>query len=264
MARVPARGGVAASLVFLDRLAGRSEVHALHHVLAGHLTLSRRVFQTPRGVRAVVADADPEATLPSLDLGSAARMRDLVAVNGLRPVAAVGGLSLWMEDGGAPADSTARVAIAAPATAPPGLVFDGALVYEGAALAPARGTPGGLLTVRARWRRVAPVARLYVAGFVLTDARGGTALAAPSLVGGLLDPVHLWPAGVPVTATDRLVLPRDLAPGRYSVGLRLGAWDGRTLALAAGDDRALAARHGLVDLGTIEIAPRLAGENHAP
>ena len=266
MARLPARGGMVASFEFLARLARRDSLHSLHHILCGHYTISRLPYPTPRGVGGLIAGLDPEHTLASVDMGTGQRLRDLIAVNGLQVAAAPGTLVLYLGSPARAADSIETwCAGTFPIPAPSHRVFDHELTFLGSDLGPARAAPGELLPVRTYWERVAPADRIFMTLFVLLDQRGEPACQTSVFLGSLVNPVHLWPAGTMVRATDRIVLPGQLKPGRYTLALEIGAWQHGAVQRSESDAAGSPARPELLELGSIEVAPpRLAGGGRSP
>jgi len=201
-----------------------------------------------------------------VDLGSGGRLRELVAANRLQLRDAGGNLQLWLAGPPAsePVEAVAFGSFAVPN--PRRLGFDPGLDFLGGEIPRPRVAPGGELEVRTFWARTARVDRVYLEVFELRDRGGRAALTAASFLGTLLDPVHLWPEGPRARATDRIVIPGNLAPGRYTLGLDVARWDGRAVSRAqpAGS---LRPRNGPpVPLGEVEVVPGagLAGERGAP
>jgi hypothetical protein len=266
LARLPARGAIVASFEFQARLAHRDSLHSLHHVLSGHYTISRMRYPTPRGVSGLIAGLDPEHTLSSVDLGTGQRLRDLIAANGLRLADAPGNLVLYLQGSGSPADSIETWSAGSFAIARPRrITFDHEVAFLGGEPGSEPARPGGTLAVRTYWERRAPADRIYVLHFALLDDQGAPACQSGSFLGSLANPVHLWPPGATVRATDRVVIPRDLRPGRYTLALRVGTWRHGVMALASADTPGLAADRMLVRLADVEVAPaRLAPGRGAP
>ncbi len=266
LARLPARGGIVASFEFLARLARRDSLHSLHHVLCGHYTISREPYPTPGGVSGLIAGVDPERTLASVDLGTGQRLRDLIALNGLSTAAAPGPLVLYLAGQSRAADSVetwsaGRFAISNARRRE----YDHELTFLGSDLGPARAAPGGMLPVRTYWERSAPADRVFMMVFVLLDQRVTPVFHESAFIGSLVNPVHLWPAGTMVRATDRLILPERLEPGRYTLALGVAAWRDGALRRSASDGPGPPPGPPLLDLGTIEVAPaRLAPGHGAP
>lgn len=266
LARLPARGAVVAGFEFQARLAHRDSLHSLHHVLSGHYTISRLPYPALRGVSGLIAGLDPERTLASVDPGTGQRLRDLIAANGLRAADAPGNLVLYLREPEAHADSIETWSVGSfPIASPRRLVFDRALAFLGGEPGADPVTPGGLLAVRTFWERRAAADRIFMLLFVLLDPHGEPACQLSTFLGSLANPVHLWPAGRMVRATDRIVIPRDLRPGRYTLALRVGTWKDARLALAQCDAPGLAADRMLVRLGQVEVTPsRLARRRGTP
>ena len=266
LAGLPARGGVVASFEFQARLARRDSLYSLHHVLCGHYTISRMPYPTPHGVSAVIAGLDPERTLASVDLGTGQRLRDLIAANGLRVADAAGNLVLYRRGSGNGADSIETWSVGSfPIAIPKSLVFDHELAFLGSEPGPGPVHAGGSLPVRTYWRRLEPADRIFMVYFVLLDGGGAPACQSGAFLGSLPNPVHLWPAGAIVRASDRIVIPRDLRPGRYALALRVGAWRDGVTTLSQCDAPGLAADRMLVRLAQVEVVPPpLARERGTP
>lgn len=263
---LPEHGGIVASFEFQARLAQRDSLHSLHHVLSGHHTISRLPYPTPRGVSALIAGLDPEGTLASVDLGTGQRVRDLLTANRLRVADAPGNLVLYLRGADHRADSIETWSVGSfPVASPRRLVFDRELAFLDGEPGPIPVLPGGTLAVRTYWERLAPADRIFMLLFVLLDEHGAPACQSGALLGSLPNPVHLWPAGSMVRVTDRIVIPRDVRPGRYALALQVGVWRDGVTALAQCDAPGLAADRMLVRLGDVEVAaPRLARERGAP
>jgi len=255
MVRVPALGGVAASFEFQARLASRDDLHSLHHVLSGHYTISRAAYPLPRGLSCMIGEFGPERTLASVGPGSGQRLRDLIAINHLWLADHAGNLMVWLREPGGSADSVETWAAGSfPIADPRRLTYDRQLGYLGAELTRNTVEPGGLLPVRTVWRRVAPADRIFLAAFVLLDERDAPACQSTALLGSPVNPVHLWPDSVEVRTTDRIVIPRGLEPGRYTLAMRVGGWNGRATVLSQCDAPELAANRMLCKLGEIDVA----------
>jgi hypothetical protein len=68
-----------------------------------------------------------------------------------------------------------------------------------------------------------------------------------------------------VRSTDRIVIPGDLRPGRYTLALRVGAWQAGVATLSRCEAPGLAADRMLVRFGEVEVlAPPLARGRRAP
>ena len=248
VARVPRSGGVVASLAFLDRFADRADLHALHHVLSGHYSISSKPYPAPRGVTGLLVEGDLERTADSVDPFTGQRVSALLRDNRLHPVYAAGNLVLYEAGAG---DTVELARMSGPA-AKKGIRFDGALDYLGSAL-PKDARRGQPIEVRTTWARRAPVGRVYALGYLLLGEREEVGTLGTEWCGGLGDPVALWPADQGVELVSRPILPRDLSPGRYGVALRVGAWDGRKFELAACDDPRVGADRNLLRIGTLEV-----------
>jgi hypothetical protein len=104
---------------------------------------------------------------------------------------------------------------------PLGVDFADHIHLPGVALARDVVKPGDGLDVELRWEAVEPVTGDYVARVLLADA-GGQAVAVVDRTPGGDRPTNTWQAGE-VFASDHfpLVVPAELAPGRYTLALEL-------------------------------------------
>ena len=253
LAARPREGGVVASFELLSHLTGASEVHSLHSLLGGRYTFSNRPYVLPAGVGAMIADLSTPATGDAV-LASGARLREMCALNGLKPVRAAGDLVAFAR--GARDTVPLLEAGSLDRGATPPLVYDGVLALVDADSVSRDVRPGEALEFRVRWMRVAPADRLYMMRLVLRDRQGRVAYEHTRNLGYALYPAHEWPAYVPVAETVRLVAPAGLAPGRYELGFSM-SW--RTDEWALGDCVANDPRRGaFVRVGSIGLieAPR--------
>jgi len=256
VARVPARGGVVAGWEYLARFAARDNVHPLHPLLNGFYTFSSKPYPVPRDIRALIGELDQERMVAYVNLGAGPRLRELIAANHLRAAADAGGLMLYLPDSGAAADSVELWSVGSFAIATPRrLVFEHELAYLGCELPGRVAEPGGLLPVRTYWQRLAAVDRIFVTQFVVRDDRRREVHRTWGYVGHLMNPVHLWPDSATVRTTSRILLPAELAPGHYGLGLRVITWDGHKM-YARCDAPDLAANDMLFPLGEFDVTPR--------
>jgi hypothetical protein len=218
LAERPREGGVVASFEFLSHLTSAAEVHSLHSLLGGRYTFSNRPYVLPTGVGAMVADLSTLST-PDAVLASGARLREMCAINGLKPVRAAGDLVAFAR--GARDTVPLLEAGSLDRGATPPLVYDGVLALIDADSVRRDLQPGEALEFRVRWMRVAPADRLYMMRLVLRDGQGRVAYEHTRNLGYALYPAHEWPAYAPVAETVRLVAPAGLAAGRYDLGFAM-------------------------------------------
>jgi len=253
LAGVPRDGGVVAGFELLPRLANRAQVHSFHHVVSGHYTFSDRPYPLPADLSALIADIAGPDIMTYADMGTAARLRALIAGNGLHPVAAAGDLVLFTR---AARDTIALCTVMPPpSTAAKPILYDGALQYLGADSLAASASAGGTLEVRTWWRRTAPLERLHAVQLALFDERGRARLVRMRALGGVLDPPRAWRQGDVVRETARVLLPTDLEPGVYRLFFRLSWRDAAHGGLSESDDASLRALGGMVRLGAFRIEP---------
>ncbi len=247
---VPPGAGVVAGSRFLARLAGRDQVHALHHVLLGAYTFSTRPYPLPARVDALLADMSDDGALPYIGPQSGERMQRLIRLNRLRPVQAAGDQVLLVRDARDTVELCA--AGAARAAAPREVVFDAQLAFLGFDPVDAASEPGGEVTFRTCWQRTAAVDREYFMDLALLGADGQSHYARRRALGYGLFPARQWPLGTAVRETGRLIIPADLPPGVYTLAFGL-AW-------RAPQGRGAAAPHapvspdGLVRLGRVNVS----------
>jgi uncharacterized membrane protein len=250
LARAPREGDVVAGFEFLPRFTDRAGLHSLHHLLAGHYTHSKRVYDVPRGVSTVLADLGAGSLFRYVDGGTAGRWRELIGANGLAPVASAGDLVLWASG----ARDTVALWSAAEPRAPRArpVVYDGEVAFLGSEQDGASVAAGGLLPLRTYWRRVAPTPRFHLAELVLVDRENRPRAQVWRYLGYTQHPAAEWPGGASVCETYRLAVPRDLPPGRYHLGLRLW-WRDAGQGVCVPDDPAARADEGFVRVASFEV-----------
>ena len=248
VAERPRDGGVLASFELLSHLIRAADVHSLHSLLAGRYTFSDRPYVLPTGIGAMVTDLSAQSTGDAV-LASGARLREMCAINGLRPVRAAGDLVAFARGARDTVPLLEGAALNWGASLP--LVYDGVLALIDADSLLRNVRPGEALEFRVRWMRVAPADRLYIMRLVLRDGRGRVAYEHARNIGYAVYPAHEWPEYAPVTETVRLVVPAGLAPDRYELGFSM-AW--RTDEWEVGDCVANdAARGTFVRVGSIGL-----------
>jgi len=251
IARIPP-GGVVAGFEMLAPLADRTELHSLHHVVSGRYTFSSRRFPIPDGVVALIADfaSAPLAIYP--DLGTGARLRELIARNRLRPVARSGDRMLWLRDGSPAIDWLGAGGCENAPARPP--VFDGQLAWLGVSLPTTAVAPGGTLDFATCWSRTATADRLFLTEWLVLDAAGAVRVDRMRPLGRLVLPPSDWPPGVAMRERASLEIPTDLPPGRYRLAMRVGSLRGGHAALAIPDAGSIPSNAGVVELGGFTVA----------
>jgi len=253
LAARPRAGGVVASFELLSHLTGAADVHSLHSLLGGRYTFSNRPYVLPTGVGALIADLSTPSTGDAV-LASGARLREMCALNGLKPVRAAGDLVAFARGARDTVPLLAAGSLDRGATPP--LVYDGVLALVDADSVSRDVRPGEALEFRVRWMRVASADRLYMMRLQLRAGQGRVAYEHTRNLGYALYPAHAWPAYAPLSETVRLVAPAGLVPGRYELGFSM-SW--RTDEWALGDCVANDPRRGaFVRVGSIGLleAPR--------
>jgi hypothetical protein len=252
VARVPKQGGVVASFEFLGRLASRRTIHSLHHLYTGFYTFSSEPYPVPRGIDAFLADIGDPRLASYVKPSTPLRLRDLMAANHLRPAAAAGDLILLLRE---PADTVELVRVGVPP--PPvarSVAFDRQLALEGFALPQPEVSEGGLLTVQTYWRRYAPADRQFGTQFLLVNGEGKVVFAVNRHLGYLFYPVSEWPQDSTVRETYRLPIPGQVAPGTYTLALRVAWWRDARSGLSQADPPLSRERPAVV-LGPFTVTP---------
>lgn len=251
--RVPREGGVIAGFELLSHFTGRTVLHALHHFLGGHYTFSTRAYAVPRDVSAVIGDLGNGSLFKHVDDGTAGRWRELLAANDLKPADSADDLVLFTRS---PRDTAALWAVAEPpAPRTPPVTYDGAIAFTGASVDSGPVHTGERVTMRTYWRRAAATNRFFLTEIVLLGPDGKPAFELWRYLGYTMHPVAEWPEGASVCETYRLVVPPDLAPGRYAVGVRLW-WRREGQGVCEADDPRARADAGYVEAGAFTVTPR--------
>jgi uncharacterized membrane protein len=251
VARIPREGGVVAGFEYLARLASRTDVHAIHHIYLGYYTYSTRPYPIPTGITGMLVDFGDPRLAAYVRPETSGRLRDLVAGNDLRPAQAAGDLVLFLRAATDTAELV-RAGIAPPAGGPL-VTYDQQVAYAGFALPESTVAAGGTLPVETWWRRVAPADRMYMLQLLLRDGEGETKYSVVRHLGYLVYPVSSWPADTSVRETYRMVVPTNLRPGVYSLGLRLARWREGFPVAPPPDDPTLVGPDLIVPLGRITV-----------
>ena len=250
---IPAAGGVVASFEFLPHVARRADVHSAHHVFSGRYTFSERPYPVPGGIGAFLANATDDRMVNYIDALTGARLRALIARNGLACADAAGDLLLFARG----ARDTLRLIDPNPGPVdhPANVTFDSTIVYLGASRLAKRARPGAPIELITYWRRLADTDRLYFLVLALFDPAGHLALRRIRLLGYVTDTIDTWPKGQAMAERYRLVLPSTLPSGAYTLAATLSFRRGASTAYAVPDDPAVAAGGGFVTLGTVQVGP---------
>jgi hypothetical protein len=136
---------------------------------------------------------------------------------------------------------------------PRDLEFDRQLVFLGGEPERAAVRVGDRLSVRTFWRRRETIDRVFISVFALLDERNRPVLETAGFIGGLSNPVYLWPSDAIVRTTYRIIVPETLEAGRYTLVMRLGDWDGQAAALATCDAPEVVANRMFIKIGQVEI-----------
>lgn len=216
-ARVPGAGGVVAGSEFLARLATRDSVHAANHVLSGAHTFSMRAYEVPSGVTAALIDVGRPRGFMLVNAGTAARIRELLAKNGLVPADAAGDLVLFLA---APAETLTLVSKDAPPDTASRVGFLEGFELLAAHVARPRIASGAPLAFSTWWRRSGAPSRLPLTQLVVMNAAGDVVDERVRYLGYAIAPPQTWPAGTPMREDHLLMLPA-LPPGAYTLGMRV-------------------------------------------
>jgi uncharacterized membrane protein len=254
LARIGRDDGVVGGFEVLARLSPRHRVYSLHNVLSGEHTFSTRPFPELSGITAVIADMSHTRIRPFADSTTSRRLRELLRSNGLRLVDARGDLLLFRP---APADSVALFATGRfGVEALHRITYDRQLAFLGGGVTAPEAAAGGLLPIATYWQRVAPTDSLFLTEFVIVDAAGNTVVDHMRYLGYMLYPAHDWPETTTVRESYRMVLPDDLRPGTYAVGMRVGRRMDLGQTIAEPDDPDVRAHGNLLDLGRFTVPRR--------
>jgi uncharacterized membrane protein len=251
MRMLGSRDSVVAGFEFLPRLAARPHTRSFHHTLGGVYTYSTRAYPPLSDANALIADVAHLRLRPFADSGSCGRMRGLIERNRMGLVAAAGDLLLYLR--GAPDSVRLWQEGEAPIAGPQRVVFDRALAYLGDEIPDPAAAPGGRLSLRTFWRKVAPTDSLYVLQLTAYDAHDQPAFSQLRYLGYLLHPAGTWPDTTMVAETYRLVIPDDARPGTYMLGMRVGRRAGTDQVLCETDDPVIRAQSLVVELGRFTI-----------
>lgn len=254
--RISDEAPVASGFRFMSRLANRRRVYSLHYVYKGTREMSTKPYCAPEDVVAVAIDTADRRYLSFKRIDGGRRLREFFRKNRLEFVEAAGSVVLLLRE---PAES---ITLFETGDFTPGnrfrVEFTGRLAFLGWGRLPMTAEVGGKLPVRTVWRRVGPEDRraypLYLTEFVLCDKYGRVAVACRRHLGYTFYPVHDWPRGDSVRETCNLVIPMDVKPGTYTLGLRVLELGGRGLRPAPSADPRLRKTNGYIRLGKVEVA----------
>ena len=153
-----------------------------------------------------------------MDLGTSRRWWDLIAKNGLSPVASTDDVVLLLR--GPPAVELCSRTEARPEDSEPA-TFGDSLACLGYDRATAPVAPGGVVPIRTYWMRTGAVPDLQLAEIVVLGPDGAPLLRRLHFLGYTIYPPREWAEREVVRETYRLQLPRGTKPGPYRVLLRL-------------------------------------------
>jgi hypothetical protein len=214
------RDGIVSGFETLQRFHDRTHVYAAHHVLGGVYSFSDIRFPLPRGVNAGIVDTGVEMTMDWIDSGSPRRWRELARMNGLVPVAEHGDLTLWLRGAGDTLELVSPGPVVAPLAQP--ISYEDRVRLLGVALPAGAVSAGGEIPMVFCWQRHGAIDGSVELGLALTplDGTDDTKRAVHSRFLGY----GLWGAGdweqdVVMQERYRWVMPDDLPPGRYRVGI---------------------------------------------
>jgi hypothetical protein len=260
LTRLPESGGVIAGFDLLSHLTGRGHVYSLHTLMMGHFTGSDRPWPVPDDAVALIADLSDPQNAAYVGPGTGARLRELAALNRLRPVEAVGDLVLFLRDA---RDTVTLVSAGAPSSVSASVVtFDGQLGYGGCDSPPIRIRAGGVIALGTRWKRVAPMDRLFMTQLGLFDGQGRLVAGRVRDLAYAFYPPNDWPQDSLMVETSRLVVPTGTAPGTYTLALRVLWRAGPRRGFAVADDADVRAHGGTLSLGTVDVVPGPRGARH--
>jgi len=246
VARVPHEAGVVTSFEYLARFAARGSVHSFQQLFSGHYAFSSKPYPVPSGIGAILT-----ALGNQYEPDAAARLRQIIRADRLRPADAAGDLVLYLKS---PADTLDLLAsgdlVPSVATS---VVYDSLLRFGGCDIPEPIAAPGGTLTLRTYWARQGPLERAYLTRLWLYDAAGRSVFFRTRYLGYGIATPDTWPAGATVRETYRLVVPGDLAAGRYRLVMQVVHRTGTVGAPAVPDDPRLAALGGMLALGVVEV-----------
>jgi uncharacterized membrane protein len=248
------RDSVVAGFEFLSRLAARRNTRTFHHVIGGVYTYSTRPYPALDDVAAVIADLGHLRLKPFADRGTAERFRGLIERNRLGLVAASGDILLYLRD--APDSVSLWHEGESPIARPQRVVFDRQIAFLGDDLPDTTVAPGGRLPLRTFWRRVAPTDSLFMLQLSAYDAREQQVFSVIRHLGYMQHPAGAWPETTMVAETYRMVIPDDMKPGTYMLGMRVGRRDAHDQVLCETDDPRIKAQSYVVELGRFTVTPR--------
>jgi hypothetical protein len=140
-----------------------------------------------------------------------------------------------------------------PAMTPAAVTYDRQLEFLGCSI-PSRSTvPGGLLPLRTHWRRIGTIDRYYLMELSLFRGGDEQVMQHTRYLGYGIPTVESMPPGVRFREDYRLIVPRDVRPGSYTLVLRMGARQGPRSIMAGPDDPVLQRAGGYISLGSIEV-----------
>lgn len=245
LARVPNRAGIVTSFEYLSHFASHEKLYSFHHLFAGQYTYSPRPYRIPEGIDALLTSLGDQ-----YEAGAAGRVRELIRVNGLRPVASADDLLLFLCNPPDTLDLLATGDFSAGVAAR--VVYDGQLGFMGCDALATGLKPQDILTLRTYWRRVAEVDRRFITRFWIYDEQGKPALFRTRYLGYGIETADRWPLGRTVRETYRIVLPARLPRGSMSLVMQVVHVPPSGGELAVPDDPKLRDIEGFLLLGKFE------------
>jgi uncharacterized membrane protein len=223
--RVGPGDGVVSGFETLHRFYTRSQVISAHHVLGGEYTFSDVPYPTPHDIHAALLDTGASLLMDDIDSDSPDRWQDLVRANGLVPVEAHGDLVLWLAGARDTLSLVAPGPVLAPLEHP--ISFEERLRLVGASLPVEPVAAGDELPMVTCWQRhgdLDGILELALALRPLDGAEPGIKRTVHSrFLGYGLWSVDDWASDVVMDERYRWVLPDDLAPGSYMVGIAVAS-----------------------------------------
>ncbi len=248
---LPRDGGLVAGFEFLSHVAGRQNLHSVHHVFQGTYTFSTRAYPIPDSISALLVDPVETRLRAYVEPRTGERLRELATRNRLTFAATAGDLMLLTHSG---SDSLRPLRVGdAPPEQQTSVVFDGAMQFLGADRVAARGAAGTRVPLRTAWRLVQESDRSYVVVFALIDAKGQAIHRHIRHLGYVLQGTETWTVGTPVTERYTMLMPSGVPPGSYALVMTVGWTRGTESGYAEPDVAKVREAGGFIGLGNLEV-----------